>query len=198
MTKKRAAKRPARKRIVRGMKTRETDDSKGWVGVSHKPRLRSSRQTKIAKKVVKNPTKKTVEKNRYYQTQKKGIPVKTKDSAYITKKGVKVRSKAERVIADYLSRNNIDYEYEKEIEYMEGEAFLCDFYLPKYDCYVEYFGMIDHHDEKTRKEYVGKTKWKIEVYERWKKKLIYLYPEDLQNPDFDERFQYKLKYVNSK
>ena len=48
-----------------------------------------------------------------------------------------------------------------------------------------------------RAEYENKTQWKIGVYETWKKKLIYLYPKDVQTPDFGERFQYKLDYVNS-
>lgn len=145
-------------------------------------------------RITKRPGK---GKRRVNYVKKQKTPIQTVDSKYITKIGVKVRSKAERVIADCLTSKNLKYEYEKKFYYMGDEYVLSDFYLPDYDCYIEYFGMVDHYDDKTRKEYESKTKWKIELYRRWNKKLIYLYPKDVQSPKFNQRFEFKLKFIQS-
>ncbi len=56
-------------------------------------------------------------------------------------KGHYVRSTWERGVADYLYLNEIEYEYEKHLfDLGEGLRFRPDFYLPKYDVWVEVKG----------------------------------------------------------
>jgi len=69
----------------------------------------------------------------------------------VTLTGQAVRSKGERVIADYLTRHSIAYKYEAEA--MTNDWFIFkskisrpDFYLPQYNLYVEYWGLVDSID----------------------------------------------------
>jgi hypothetical protein len=48
------------------------------------------------------------------------------------------RSDGEFIIAKFLVENNIEYQYEKKYE---NSIKRCDFYLTKYDFYIEYTGM---------------------------------------------------------
>lgn len=57
-----------------------------------------------------------------------------------TKKGEIVRSKAEARIANYLFDNNIEYEYEKSVV-VDGRNIHPDFYLPKYNLFIEFYGL---------------------------------------------------------
>lgn len=59
------------------------------------------------------------------------------------------RSDGEYIIANFLFRNNINYMYEKKYE---NSTYKCDFYLQKYDLYVEYLGMI----KKNQNPYIEK------------------------------------------
>jgi hypothetical protein len=73
-----------------------------------------------------------------------GIP-----SATLT--GQHVRSKAESIIADYLTRHNIAYQYESQAMTNNWWIFKSkisrpDFYLPQYNCFIEYWGLVDAPD----------------------------------------------------
>ena len=61
---------------------------------------------------------------------------------FLTRRGVAVRSGAEKTIADYFTDNYIVYEYEPVL--MGGtnheKVMRPDFYLPEYNVYVEYWG----------------------------------------------------------
>lgn len=89
--------------------------------------------------------------------------------------GHRVRSKSELIIDLWLITQNIKHDYEKEI-YANGKlAVISDFYLPDYDCYVEYWGLEgDTAYEERKKE-------KIDFYKLQKLRLISLYNEDLRN-----------------
>ena len=67
-----------------------------------------------------------------------------------TLKGEIVKSYGELEIANYLFSNNIEYEYEKEYKYetinKEYQQYYPDFYLPKYDIYIEYFGIDENNN----------------------------------------------------
>jgi hypothetical protein len=65
----------------------------------------------------------------------------------VTLTGQPVRSKAERVIADYFTRHSITYYYEAMVTTDDWFIFKAkisrpDFYIPQYDLFVEYWGRI--------------------------------------------------------
>jgi hypothetical protein len=106
-----------------------------------------------------------------------------KKLTFLTLRGVEVRSRAEKTIADYLTENGIVYKYEPVL--MGGanheREMRPDFYLPKFDLYVEYWGMISHPDESKRNEYVEKMRWKIAQYREMKLRVISIEHADLSN-----------------
>jgi len=109
----------------------------------------------------------------------------------VTARGEEVRSIAERKIADYFKKNNINYEYESMVATNQGFASSPDFYLPDYDVYVEYWGLVDAEDDQTRKRYEKNMKWKMAQYYQNKIKFISLYPRNLENLDWVFRKKFK-------
>lgn len=59
---------------------------------------------------------------------------------YMTKSGVRVRSKAEKIIADYFTDHGIWFIYEMPLK-LAGLCLRPDFYLPDYDMIHEHFGL---------------------------------------------------------
>jgi len=115
----------------------------------------------------------------------------------ITVKGEIVRSNAERIISDYLTRKNINYVYEPEVnsrtsffQYRIGRP---DFYLPDYDVYVEYWGLVDADEELTRERYVRSMKKKMAQYYQNNIKFISIYQQNMN--DLDWAFRKKFKDV---
>lgn len=53
--------------------------------------------------------------------------------------GTQYRSKKEAIIAQYLTEQNVSFEYERKVK--DGHNWTCDFYLPKYDIWIEYDGL---------------------------------------------------------
>ena len=116
----------------------------------------------------------------------------------ITQKGEEVRSFAEKRIADYFTRNNINYVYEKGTIVSSRRGWKLryhvrapDFYLPDYDVYVEYWGLVDADNKRTRERYVQNMKKKMAIYYRNNIKLISIYPRNLENLDwiFRKKFE---------
>ena len=87
-----------------------------------------------------------------------------------TDDGHYVRSKAELLIDNWLYKNDLAHEYEKEIP---NELMMCDFYLPDSDVYIEFWGG-GTLDYETRK------KTKLQSYERLRLRLISLTDVDIQ------------------
>lgn len=83
----------------------------------------------------------------------------------VTLRGETVKSIGEKRLADYFERNNIRYVYEKEARtkalFFSQKISSPDFYLPEYDVYVEYWGLVNADDSGTRINYVRnmKRKW---------------------------------------
>lgn len=81
-----------------------------------------------------------------------------------------MKSIAERKIADYFAKKNIKYAYEQELKgrsFFDDSAFCVpDFYLPDYDVYVEYWGLVDVDDEWKKAQYVRSMKRKMAIYYR--------------------------------
>ncbi len=87
-----------------------------------------------------------------------------------------VQSRGERQIADWLAARSIVYRYDDKFQIIQGFAIRPDFYLPRYDVYVEYWGL-DTTDYK-----IGML-LKQKLYQQEGKRLISLYPADLPHLD---------------
>ena len=116
----------------------------------------------------------------------------------VTQKGEEVRSFAEKRIADYFTRNNINYVYEKGTIVSGRRGWKLrfhvrspDFYLPDYDVYVEYWGLVDAPDKETRERYIQNMKKKMAIYYENGIKFISIYPRNLDNLDwiFRKKFE---------
>lgn len=104
------------------------------------------------------------------------------------KDGSWVQSDGERIICEFLDRENIRYRYNERFRILDGYAIRPDFYLPELDVYIEYWGMdtVDYR--------IGMLK-KKKLYQQQGKKLISLYRKDKSN--LAEILKAKLKrYVN--
>jgi hypothetical protein len=86
-------------------------------------------------------------------------------------------SEGEKFIEEFFIDEQIKYENQKEIKNLKGdnkEFRKADFYLPKFNIYVEFFGqwnVSNEHKERYRD--------KKRVYERNDIPCVYLYPENL-------------------
>jgi hypothetical protein len=101
-----------------------------------------------------------------------------------TQNGEVVKSGGERIIADYLYENGIQYEYEKPATDASGRRISKpDFFLPEHNVYVEYWGMVNSNEKLERQEYVKSMEWKIKRYHDNGMKFISIYPQDLGNLD---------------
>lgn len=66
-----------------------------------------------------------------------------------------VRSRGEKIIDDWLYHHNIVHAYEKSV-YMKTnpqDVILSDFYIPKGNVYIEFWGITNNNDYETRKQY---------------------------------------------
>ena len=113
----------------------------------------------------------------------------------VTVRREEVKSIAERKIADYFVRNNINYVYEREAKgkflFFDYKISSPDFYLPDYDVYVEYWGLVDSDDSLTRAQYVKNMKRKMAIYHQNNIKFISIYPRNLKNLDWIFRRKFK-------
>ncbi len=96
-----------------------------------------------------------------------------------TMQGERVKSVEELIIANFLYLNGIDYEYERP--YPHGTPmYRPDFYLKKYDIYLEHFGVDQHNQAKwltpfNEKKYVEDMLLKRERHKQYNTKLIETY-----------------------
>lgn len=121
----------------------------------------------------------------YWLYQKRDVSIAPKARKHIfgiisdTNRGEKVRSKAEKTIADYFFKNHIDYIYEKTITIgKRKQKIKYDFYLPFEHVYVEYWGL-ENSSSEIRVKYLKRKQEKIKLYNYYKLNLVSLYPEDL-------------------
>src|SRR5437870_7639182 len=87
----------------------------------------------------------------------------------VTLTGQQVRSRGEKIIADYLTYHGVAYNYEEQA--MSNDWFIFkqkisrpDFFLPQYNLLVEYLGLVDSPDPRTRNEYVRTMRCKMVQY----------------------------------
>lgn len=101
-----------------------------------------------------------------------------------TIKGEKVKSLEELKIANYLFSNGINYIYEEPYKIktssQKKKQYTPDFYLIDYDIYLEHFGITKdqkcpQYTEIEEKKYIEAIKWKRELHELNKTKLVETY-----------------------
>ena len=90
--------------------------------------------------------------------------------------GIYVRSLSELCIANWLYANRIPFEYERKVQFTAScESAHCDFYLPDYNVYIEFWGI------SSDKNYEHYKRWKENNYIQNRLPLLSLYPADLKN-----------------
>jgi hypothetical protein len=95
---------------------------------------------------------------------------------YQTKSGIRVRSKIEKIIADFLHQEKIGFIYEPRIR-VSGLTFRPDFYLPDYELFYEHFGFDDP-------EYQRAAEFKIACHHRAAVPFMYTTADD--EPDIED------------
>lgn len=99
-----------------------------------------------------------------------------------TLKGEKVKSLGECLIANYLLRQGVEYQYEASYEHPTADVFhrqyQPDFYLPDYGIYIEFYG-IDRQGNTApyvnRQAYHEGMAWKQQLHQKHGTKLVTLY-----------------------
>ena len=113
----------------------------------------------------------------------------------VTQRGEPVKSIGEKRIANYFNRNNINYVYEKEARtrsiFVGKKISNPDFYLSDYNVYVEYWGLVNADDYRTRTNYVRTMKYKMAKYHQNQIKFVSIYPDNLDNLDWIFRAKFR-------
>ena len=115
-----------------------------------------------------------------------------------------VKSNEEILIANYLFRNDIKYQYEYPYKYnTAGEKYRQyrpDFYLPEYDIYIEHFGInkegkTPQYSPEEEKIYLESMEWKRELHKQKNTTLIESYSYEFSEGLFPENLYKKLAEV---
>ena len=68
-----------------------------------------------------------------------------REQTYVTLRGTEVKSRAEKLIADFLYTHQVEYRYEDRAVWANSDShkagYTPDFYLPQYDLYIEHWGI---------------------------------------------------------
>ena len=104
--------------------------------------------------------------------------------------GERVKSLAEKRIADYFAKTGVRYSYEWKAQtnalIFKQTIAHPDFYLPDFNVYVEYWGLVG-----ASKDYRRIMKWKMSQYHKNNIRYISLYPDNLQNLDWIFRAKFR-------
>lgn len=96
------------------------------------------------------------------------------NQTYKCDNGIKVRSRAEKIIADFLFKENVRAVYEKTIYYDKDKELHPDFYLPDSKLYIEY-------NERKDKPYLAKKEYAKQIYEQLGLKVVIMTERDLED-----------------
>jgi len=100
-----------------------------------------------------------------------------------TKSGIRVRSKIEKIIADFLYEQRLRFVYEPIVG-LGGFYVSPDFYLPDFELFLEHFGRDDA-------QYEQATEAKLARYKQFKIRLVCTYAAE--EPDIEEALSRKLR-----
>ena len=100
----------------------------------------------------------------------------------ITLNNVRVKSHGELLIANFLYSNGIDSvcetDYSPKNSMPFDDNYRPDFFLPKYEIYIEYFGIDEEGNTSEfvpNEQYHEQMKWKFEIHKRGNITLVDLY-----------------------
>lgn len=125
--------------------------------------------------------------------KKKKITKEKYAYSYLSDDGHPARSRGEQLIDNYLFNHDIKHAYEKVIvSEVSGNELTCDWYLPDYDVYIEFWGV------ENSKRYEDSKDYKLKIYKECGLELFELTPDDV-NLRLDYCFQkFKFKYKKIK
>lgn len=105
-----------------------------------------------------------------------------------TKNSELVRSKSEKLIADFLFDKKIRYIYERKLN-LSGRIIYPDFCLGHSKKYIEYFGEFQGRGKRkfSKEDRKAKDKNKMKLYLKHKKRVLYLCPKDIRNGSYKEK-----------
>ena len=118
-----------------------------------------------------------------FETQKAYIKARL-DQTYVTLKGTEVKSRAEKLIADFLFTHQVEYRYEDRAAWADSAVdkagYTPDFYLPNHDTYIEHWGIDESGSvapwfSQTSEEYRNKILWAQQQFTDTKRTLIQTY-----------------------
>ncbi|MDQ6961944.1 MAG: glycerol kinase [Mariprofundaceae bacterium] len=132
----------------------------GWFGSTKQPEKKEESKTKVT---VSQEIKKK-------ENFREKFPAK-----YRTQDGHFVRSKAEMIIDNWLYAAGVVHAYEKKLPIAEN--LYSDFYIPKGNVYIEYWG----YEQESK--YLERKKIKIALYKKYGFSLIQLEDKDVENID---------------
>ena len=96
-----------------------------------------------------------------------------------TLNGDKVKSFEELMIANYLTENGVDFDYEAEYQHdtasTEHRPYHPDFWLRDHDIYIEHFALRENGSSHFGAEYEKGVKWKLDTHGRYGTTLIKTY-----------------------
>ena len=99
-----------------------------------------------------------------------------------TFKGERVKGHGERIVANFLFKMGIEYEYEAKYQVVTKtknyRQYKPDFYLPEYGIYIEHFGVDRNGNTASyidKDEYIEGARWKRQIHEKNQTKLIETY-----------------------
>ncbi|EKO3839028.1 UvrD-helicase domain-containing protein [Vibrio harveyi] len=97
-----------------------------------------------------------------------------RDNDIRSMQGEQVKSYGEMVIANWLFRNGIKYQYEAKYRFdvatEEYRQYEPDFYLPDHDIYIEYYGTDEHGNTAPyidREQYHAGIQWKRQTHKKY-------------------------------
>ncbi|MGB5070335.1 MAG: ATP-dependent helicase [Flavobacteriales bacterium] len=93
---------------------------------------------------------------------------------YTTLGGELVRSKSERMIADWLYRHSVRYVYEPVVDFADFE-FKPDFYIPEADLYLEHISNRSHDPTDKDMQFRKAGKLCVKTYEQWTEDIRYFH-----------------------
>lgn len=122
---------------------------------------------------------------------------------YTTLKGEKVKSLAEKQVADFLFQHQVAYKYEAPARWArtgkDHRSYRPDFFLPDYDVYVEHWGIgsngeVPEHWNKSTDEYKDEIKWKRKQFNRTERyNLVEITRWEMTADQFEQTLRKRLK-----
>lgn len=135
-----------------------------------------------------------------FESKEKYLMARRKKT-YETLKEETVRTKVQKQIADFLYRNQIEYQYDQPISWMDegrgNRRYEPDFYLPKYDVYIEYWGLDENKEplswiDDSDRQYLNTKEWVTNQYAKHDQTVLNIY--DYQFESSGKKFE---KYLEN-